>query len=100
MYNHAPLLSSLRVGALKVRDTAGVATVYATGGGFIEVRDNAVVILLESAELTEEIDVERAENAKRRAEERLRSRDASIDVARAEAALARAVNRIHLMKKK
>jgi F-type H+-transporting ATPase subunit epsilon len=57
-------------------------------------------VLLESAELILDIDVDRAEAARQRAEDRLRSRDASVDVARAEAALARSLNRIHLAKKK
>ena len=69
LFNHAPLLSSLDVGPLKVKNTQGVDTVYATGGGYLEVRENKVVVLVESAEKPEEIDVERARAARVRAED-------------------------------
>ena len=94
--NHAPLLSSLDVGPLKVRDTQGVDTVYATGGGYLEVRDNVAVVLVESAERPEEIDVARARAARERAEARLKSHDPQFDARRAELALARALNRLRL----
>ena len=96
LFNHAPLLSSLDAGPLKVKSTAGVDTVYATGGGYLEVRDNRVVVLVESAELPGEIDVERARAARARAEGRLKSHDPSLDMVRAELALARALNRLRL----
>jgi F-type H+-transporting ATPase subunit epsilon len=96
LYNHAPLLSSLEVGPLKYKSPAGVDTVYATGGGYLEVRDNKVTVLVESAELPEEIDVERARSARERAEGRLRAHDQSLDMVRAELALARALNRLRL----
>jgi len=96
LFNHAPLLSSLEAGLLKVKDTQGADTVYATGGGYLEVRGNKVVVLVDSAERPEEIDVERARSAHARAEERLKSRDPSLDVERAERALARAMNRIRI----
>lgn len=96
LFNHAPLLSSLSAGSLKVKDTGGTDTVYATGGGYLEVKDNRVLVLVESAERPEEIDVERARSARARAEERLRSHDPSLDVVRAELALARALNRLRL----
>ena len=96
LFNHAPLLSSLDAGPLKVKDTVGADTVYATGGGYLEVRDNKVVVLVESAERPEDIDVERARAARDRAAGRLKSHDPSLDVLRAEAALARALNRLRL----
>jgi F-type H+-transporting ATPase subunit epsilon len=96
LFNHAPLLSSLDVGPLKVKNTQGVDTVYATGGGYLEVRENNVVVLVESAEKPEEIDVERARAARLRAEERLKAHDASFDSVRAELALARALNRLRV----
>jgi F-type H+-transporting ATPase subunit epsilon len=96
LFNHAPLLSSLEVGPLKVKNTQGVDTVYATGGGYLEVRENKVVVLLESAEKPEEIDVERARAARARAEQRLKAHDPSFDSVRAELALARALNRLRL----
>ena len=96
LFNHAPFLSSLVAGPVKVKDPAGVDTIYATGGGFFEIRDNKAVVLAESVERPEEIDVARAMAAKQRAETRLRMRDPSVDTVRAEAALARALNRLRL----
>jgi F-type H+-transporting ATPase subunit epsilon len=95
LFNHAPLLAAIGVGELKVKDREGNDTVFATGGGFVEVKENRVVVLAESAEQAREIDVKRAQAARERAEKRLRER-ADVDVARAESALARAVNRLRV----
>jgi F-type H+-transporting ATPase subunit epsilon len=100
LFNHAPFLSSLTPGPVKVKTADGADTVYATGGGFFEVRGNKAVVLVESAELPQEIDVARAREAKRRAEQRLKSHDPSVDTVRAELALARAVDRLHMTGKK
>jgi F-type H+-transporting ATPase subunit epsilon len=94
LFNHAPLLSTLRPGRLTVRDTAGAATVYATSGGYLEVHANKVVVLVDSAERAGDIDMERARAAKERAERRLKSHDPAVDIVRAEAALERALNRL------
>ncbi|HSQ75526.1 MAG TPA: F0F1 ATP synthase subunit epsilon [Bacteroidota bacterium] len=96
LYNHAPLLSALGPGKVEVKDAAGTEYVYATGGGFLEMRDNHALVMLESAERPEQIDVARARAARERAEALLRSRQADIDVARAEAALSRALNRLRI----
>lgn len=96
LYNHAPFLSSLTPGPVKVKGTDGIDTVYATGGGFFEVRDNKAVVLVESAELPADIDIARALEAKKRAEQRLKSHDPSVDTLRAELALARAMQRLRL----
>ena len=65
-------------------------------GGFAEVSDNKLTVLAESAELGENIDVARAEAAKRRAEERLAAKIADTDLVRAHLALQRAVERLHI----
>jgi len=96
LHGHAPLLSSLNVGRMKLRTTEGTEVFYATSGGFVEVRDNMVTVVVESAERAEEIDVDRARRAADRAHERLKHRSGDINVARAEASLARAVNRLHV----
>lgn len=96
LYNHAPLLSSLEIGELRVKGTDGRDTIYATSGGFVEVKDNAVVVLAETAEPTADIDVERAKAAERRALDRLHSKKAEIDEARAKLALLRALNRLRV----
>lgn len=66
--NHAPLLSTLKYGILRVR-FQGIEEVFTVAGGLIEVQPNLVTVLADSAENVEEIDVARAEAAKRRAEE-------------------------------
>ena len=96
LHAHAPLLSSLVVGTMKLRTTGGDEVLYATSGGFVEVRNNVVTVVVESAERADEIDVDRARHSAERAQERLRSRSADIDVSRAEASLARALNRLHV----
>jgi F-type H+-transporting ATPase subunit epsilon len=96
LYNHAPLLSAIGVGALKVRDTKGQDVQYSTSGGFVEVKDNAVVVLAESVEREDEIVVSRAEAARVRAQQRMDSRSADVDYERARAALMRAVNRLRV----
>ena len=91
--NHAPLIAGLRPGALHYTTNGGDKYVFVSGG-FVEVSDNVVSIIAPSAERAEDIDLNRAEAAKKRAEERLKNKD-NIDVARAQAALARALGRIN-----
>jgi F-type H+-transporting ATPase subunit epsilon len=96
LYDHAPLVSSLEVGLIKVRDREGHDILFCTSGGFAEVRDNVMSVLVESAERSEEIDVQRARAARTRAELRLRERKHDVDLVRAEAALRRSLNRLRL----
>lgn len=69
--NHAPLLSTLRLGIIKVR-RQGEEEEFTVAGGIVEVQPDSVIVLADSAENVAEIDVSRAEAAKRRAEEILR----------------------------
>lgn len=92
--DHAPLMSSLAIGELDFRRADGSHDIMAVAGGFMEVFENTVTVLAESAELGEEIDLARAEAAVRRAEERISARAAEIDMDRAAIALKRAVNRL------
>ena len=95
--NHAPLIAMLDVGRMFSTDAAGKDSALALGEGFIEVLKNRVKVLVDSAELSEEIDLKRAEEAKKRAEERLQNRASEdIDVERAELALKRALVRLKL----
>jgi F-type H+-transporting ATPase subunit epsilon len=91
---HAPLLTELVPGELVyMRD--GIKHFVVVHWGFAEVLPNRVIVLVQSAERAEEIDVERAERAKKRAEERLeRFADPQIDLERAQQALRRAVARL------
>ena len=92
---HIPLLTSLQIGRLRFVEEDGNEVKMAISGGFVEVGREQVAVLAETAERVEEIDVERAEAARQRAEERLaQAREDRVDVARAQAALARAVNRL------
>jgi len=94
LYNHAPFLSTLDVGVLKVIDEAGETQTYAISGGVSQVFHNEMRVLADSAERTDHIDLERARQARERAEQRLRDRDEAIDHERARLALLRALNRI------
>ena len=97
--SHAPLLTMLQPGELVVRKD-GEETAIFVSGGFLEVMQNRVTVLADTAERAEEIDVERAEEAKRRAEERLAGRLPEMDLARAEVALRRALTRIKVAERR
>jgi len=96
--NHAPVISNISVGAIKVKNNEKSEIFIATSGGFCEVRDNSVKIVVESAEISDSIDVDRALKAKERAEDRLKSKAGEFDEVRARLALARAINRISVSK--
>jgi len=97
--DHAPLISSFEIGVIKVKK-ANAETYYTTAGGTVEVNKNQVLVLADSIEKITDINVDRAEQAKKRAEERLQKKhEANIDEARAKAALNRALNRINAVKK-
>jgi len=96
LYNHAPLLSTLEIGALEVKDPHGKNISYAVSGGFLEVRNNSVVVLVETAEEAGQIDLERAKAAEERAKKRLHEKYQNIDHERAKLALLRATNRLRI----
>ena len=91
--HHAPLMTMLQPGELLVKK-GGEELSMAISGGFLEVRADRVIILADAAERAESIDVERAEEAKRRAQQRLKEHAPGVDTARAEAALRRAITRL------
>jgi len=99
LFEHAPLLSALEVGRVTVRSADGTEHLFATSGGVLEVRDNKVLLLLETAERPQEIDAQRAEAARGRAQERLVHRTPELDIIRAEASLHRALNRLRTVRK-
>lgn len=96
LVNHAPIFSLLGIGIIKIKFADGTIKIYATSGGFFEMKNNKAVALLNTFESQEEIDLQRAEAAAQRAKERLSKRSPEIDEIRAEAALARAINRIRV----
>ena len=91
--NHIPLTTILAPGVVKIHSDGQVKKA-AVMGGFIEIQKDRITVMAENAEWPEEIDVERAKAAKKRAEERLQKKEAGLDTARAEAALKRAMARI------
>lgn len=88
--SHAPLLTTLKPGMLTVRH-GGEDVAMFVNGGFLEVMQDKVIVLADVAERAEEIDVAKAEEAKRQAEESLRKSATAVDIAAAEAALRRSL---------
>ncbi|HJX04012.1 MAG TPA: F0F1 ATP synthase subunit epsilon [Dehalococcoidia bacterium] len=97
--HHAPLMTMLLPGEIVIKRGAEETFLCVTGG-FLEVRPDKVIILADSSERCEEIDMSRAEEAKRRAEEKLKSNSPDIDHSRAEAALRRSLIRIKVAQRR
>ncbi|QFT90926.1 ATP synthase epsilon chain [Bacillus sp. THAF10] len=95
---HIPMVAPLQIGAVRMKKGDKTDRV-AVNGGFLEVRPDKVTILAQTAEAADDIDLTRAEEAKKRAEQRLQSKQDDIDYRRAEFALQRAINRINVAKR-
>ncbi len=96
---HAALMTTLQPGALKIRMGTDEVNL-AIGGGFLEVRDNRVLVLADSAERAEEIDVERAHAAQERARQLLAEGRRTDDIFQAEAALRRSQVRLKVARRR
>jgi len=96
---HTPFLTGLSIGAVTL-NKSGKKSIISITGGFCEVKQSKAVILAQAAELSDKIDVMRAKEARKRAEDRLKSNNQDIDAARAQAALNRAVNRLQVAEMK
>ena len=98
--HHAPLVSLLGVGELRIRK-GGSEELFAVAGGFLQVRPDKVVVMAETADLASEIDLEKAEQARRDAE-RLLAEGAheGADLGAARAALAQALLRIRVAERR
>ena len=96
--HHAPLMTMLQSGELVVK-RGNNEDIMAISGGFLEVRPDRVIILADSAERAEEIDTERAEAARKRAEQRMAEKPPDLDAARVEASLRRAIARLAVAEK-
>ena len=102
--DHAPMIAAFGIGTLVVKtedahrfaDMFDDRIIFATSGGFLEVLDNRVTVIAETAEPASEIDVDRARTAEERALKRLRQEDVPVDQGRAEEALERARNRVRV----
>ncbi len=99
--NHAPIISTLEIGLVKIELPDGSTEFFATGGGTVEVMNNKITLLADSIEKSDEIDPDRARESFNRAKQRLseKGNDKTIDVARAELAAARAQNRLNIYEK-
>ncbi len=96
---HAPLLTQLKPGAVRVRNEQGQDEMIFVNGGILEVQPHHVTVMADSAERAADIDEARAQEAKRQAEEALANASADMDLARAQAELAEAAARLHLIQK-
>ena len=93
------MISSFEIGIIRIKKDS-TESHFTTSGGTVEVNKNKVLILADSIEKVENIDKDRAEQAKQRAEERLRKKhEEDIDEARAQGALNKALNRLNAVKK-
>ncbi len=93
--HHAPLVSLLANGELRIKK-GGQEQSIVVFGGYIEVTPDKVIVLADSAERAEEIDVDRAEAARRSAEELKAKRETGVDLAEAELSLRRAAVRLRV----
>ena len=96
--HHAPLMTMLESGELLIKKGTDEISLVVSGG-FMEVRPDQIIVLADAAERIEEIDVTRAEEARRRAEEKLEHRASNIDLEKAEMALKRSLVRLKAVDK-
>jgi F-type H+-transporting ATPase subunit epsilon len=97
---HTPLITALHYGELQIKKEGQEDLFFAIGGGFMEVQPHHVVVLADAAERAEEIDISRAEEARRRAEEFLAKAKEDVDFARAEVALRRSITRLKVAERR
>jgi F-type H+-transporting ATPase subunit epsilon len=97
--HHAPLMTTLKPGELLIKKGREEVSLV-IGGGFVEVRPDHVIVLADVAERTDEIDITRAEEAKKRAQDALSHVGSTDEAALAEAALRRALARIEVAERR
>jgi F-type H+-transporting ATPase subunit epsilon len=101
LYNHAPMVSTFGIGIVKAETEDSGVIEYATSGGVFEVKKNKAIVLAETIESKDDIDYERAKQAKLRAEEIMKLEDISkLEKERVKKDLQRAENRLKLFEKK
>ena len=93
---HAPLIAALGVGMLTITVPDNSLVFLAVSGGYAEITQERVIVLAETAERAEDIDIQRARQAMERAQERLNDQKDGTDIDRARAAMMRALNRLHV----
>ena len=96
---HAPLLTSLKPGEVRVQLASGEEQLFYVGGGALEIQPNRVVVLADTAARARDLDEAKAAEAKARAEAALSDRSDTIDVAEAQLELARAVAQLRAIER-
>ena len=96
--DHAPLITAVVPGKVSLTDNEGGEVSMAVSFGFFEVSSNHATLLADSVEYIDDIDIERAENALKKAKQRLREAAGDIDTPRARRAVERAKNRLQIAK--
>jgi F-type H+-transporting ATPase subunit epsilon len=97
--HHIPLMTILKAGEMRARK-GSEELFWAISGGFLEVQPDRIIVLADTAERDDEIDLSRAEAARHRAEERLKERTPAVDISRAEAALQRSMVRLRVAQRR
>lgn len=98
--NHTPLITKIEICKIIIKND-GVVSLYATSGGILHIeKGSKAVLLLDSIESSDEIDIDRALKAKERAETLLLNKNNDTDIIRAKAALSRALNRLSIKENK
>ncbi len=95
---HMSMVSPLAVGIVKIIEKKGQMKEAACAKGFVQVKQDKTTILTDAAEFADEIDVDRAQKAADRAEERLNKKNPDVDIIRAQIALDKALNRLRISK--
>jgi F-type H+-transporting ATPase subunit epsilon len=96
---HVPMVTALQTGELVITDETGNVKRFALSGGFIEITAEKTLILADSAEVAEDIDLERARRAHERALERINVGDHEVNIERARLSMLRALNRMRIVEK-
>jgi F-type H+-transporting ATPase subunit epsilon len=96
---HAPLLTTMKAGEVRVQDLNGEEHLFWVGGGALEVQPHKVTVLADTAARAKDLDEAAAQAAKQRAEEALRDRKDAVSVAEAQAELARAAAQLRAIEK-
>lgn len=96
--NHAPIMVALTLGELTITNKNNIKMFFSISGGYLEMSKNKAIVLADTIELASEINLKRAETALHKAHERLELKDSSIDILRAKQAMRRAENRIKIFR--
>ncbi len=99
MAHHENMVAAITMGEMRITDVEGKVITAFVGTGFAQMMNNRVTVLVETAELPEEIDIRRAEEAKLRAEEQLRQKQSMQEYHHSKASLARAMSRLKMSSK-